>query len=124
MRFVAILAVLLLTACTTTTSTMKGEGPAPRVYSASFDQVWGATIEAVANLGWAVEESDKASGLLTASAAASMLTYGDSITIRVVTQGDQVSVRVASTSKQAYDWGKGAKNIEKLYSSIGAALGQ
>jgi hypothetical protein len=124
MRLIAILSVLLLAACTTTASTMKSDGPAPRAYSASFDEVWGATIESVANLGWTVKESDKESGLLTATAVANLLTYGDTITIRVVPQGEQVAVRVASTSEQAYDWGKGAKNIEKLYSSIAAALGQ
>jgi uncharacterized lipoprotein len=124
MRLIAILSVLLLSACTTTTSTMKADSAAPRTFAAPFDQVWGATIEAVATLGWTVQESDKESGLLSARVSANLLTYGDAVTIRVVPQGDVVSVRVASTSEQAYDWGKGGRNIEKLYASIEAALGQ
>lgn len=124
MRALAVLFALLLSACTTTTSTMKDQGPAPRTYAASFDAVWGATIESVANLGWKVEESDKSSGLLTARVSANLLTYGDAVTIRVVPQGEQVAVRVASTSEQAFDWGKGGRNIERLYAAIGEALGQ
>lgn len=124
MRLLALLAALLLAACTTTTSTMKADSAAPRTFAAPFDQVWGATIEAVATLGWTVEESDKESGLLSARVSANLLTYGDAVTIRVVPQGDVVAVRVASTSEQAYDWGKGGRNIEKLYASIATALGQ
>lgn len=124
MRLLALLAVLLLSACTTTTSTMKADAAPPRTFAAPFDQVWGATIEAVATLGWTVQESDKESGLLSARVSANLLTYGDAVTIRVVPQGDVVAVRVASTSEQAYDWGKGGRNIEKLYASIATALGQ
>lgn len=124
MRWLSLILVALLSACTTTTSTMRGDGPAPRTFAAPFDQVWGATIESVATLGWRVEESDKASGLLSAHVSGNVWTYGDAITVRVVQQGDEVAVRVASTSEQAYDWGKGGRNIEKLYSAIAAALGR
>jgi uncharacterized protein (DUF1499 family) len=124
MRLIALLLVALLAACTTTTSSMRSDGPAPRSYTATFDQVWGATIESVANLGWTVQESDKSSGLLTARVSANLLTYGDAVTIRVVPDGNQVTVRVASTSEQAFDWGKGGRNIERLYAAIGESLSQ
>jgi hypothetical protein len=115
--------LLVISACATTTSTMGSEDLKPRVFTANFDRVWGEALNAAASVSWEITNTEKASGIINAKTPMSLWTYGDNVTIRVIQMDEgRVRVELASTSAQAFDWGKNKRNIERFYTALSRGL--
>ncbi len=125
---VAIMGILVLgTACSTTTSTLKpragGESHfvAPRSYAVPKGELIAAVETTVKQLGWTVEAIDPDAGTVVARTPTSIWTWGDTVMIDTHPQGaGGIRVDLVSTTAQKIDWGKNKANIEKFYAALDA----
>ncbi len=131
-RTAKLVAVVLLAACSTTTSNMRDlETPAQLPgYAIGYDSVFSAALGAVRGLRWKLSAEQRTSGLIAAWTWMNLLTHGDSITIRVfppdASRGDTLT-RVGFTSwtpGQLIDWGRGNDNQRRFYERLVGLLGE
>ena len=88
-----------------------------------------ALLRAIPKVGMRIDRHDRASGLITAKAGASMKSWGEIIPISVVASGPEITrVSITSTPKTgvlfggAFDFGKNRGNIEKILFATAQAL--
>jgi len=80
-------------------------------YDATCSKVFGAVLQIIHELGWAIENEDIMTGNIVASTGFSLRSWGESITIQVSKVGSQTNVSVTSTPEaQLIDWGKSEEN--------------
>ncbi len=121
--------MLLLAACTTTSSNLRpGMSPADLPgFPHGYDRVFSAALDAAATLSWEVTLAQRDAGLITARTPLSLATYGDKVTIRVFppdsTRGDSLTrVGFTSATDQAVDWGQNSRNRKNFLKRLGEHL--
>ena len=120
--------MLFLSACTsrTTIGLEPGSGEyAPHLYSFPKAKVYEKAILAAGALEWQVGHTDAASGVIAAEVGASMMTWGDKVSI-LVSEIAPTETRVdvtTGTSGQLVDWGKSRVNIRTFYEKLTQLLG-
>jgi hypothetical protein len=126
-----VIALASLTACSVTTSNMDGGMDPVRVpgYPQDYERVYQGALSSFASMGWFLSTEEMASGLIAGWTGMNLLTYGDSITIRVVSadtaRGDTLTrVGFSSWTPQATDWGRGNTNQRRFYTRLAEVLAQ
>ncbi len=120
-----IILIFLLTGCTSasTIGTNNYDTIEPRSYTADYEKVFFAAVDAVTSLKWQITFTDKETGIISAKTPANFLTWGDEVSIRIRQDNDKVRVDVSSgTNRQLIDWGKNAQNIRNLYLKMDSIL--
>jgi len=116
-----VLLTLFLSACSTTTSSMKlvKESDINDIFTMERSALFENAIAAVNQAEWILIDAKKDEGIIRARTHMTMLTKGDIIHIQVLS-ADKGKNRVIVTSStgQAHDWGKGAENIKTYYSIL------
>lgn len=88
-------------------------------YPNSYDDVFNAVLQAIADCSFRKESVDMASGQIVASTDVSLRSWGERIEIRVSEAGNGTKVSISSTpNAQIIDWGKSEENIERLFAAI------
>lgn len=88
-------------------------------YPNSYDGVFNAVLQAIADCSFRKESVDMASGRIVASTDISLWSWGESIEIQVSEADNGAKVSISSTpNAQIIDWGKSEENIERLFAAI------
>ena len=88
-------------------------------YPNSYDGVFNAVLQAIADCSFQKESVDMASGQIAASTNISIWSWGERIEIRVSEADNGTKVSISSTpNAQIIDWGKSEENIERLFAAI------
>lgn len=88
-------------------------------YPNSYEDVFNATILAISDCDFVKDSADISSGIIFASAKASIWSWGEIIDIYVSEKENRTEISISSTPKlQLIDWGKSSENVEFLFSAI------
>ena len=85
-------------------------------YNCTYDEAIAACKNAIDDLGFTLESEDN--GLIKASTPASLLSFGETITINVESNGSKSQIEIDSSSFQLTTWGKNSTNINNLHEQI------
>ena len=109
----------------TTATTGEAGKPSGRTYIANAKAVHAEALIALSALNWEVITSDSDAGVIIAKTPVSLTTYGDKVTVRFTeAQAGQTRVTATSSTGQAFDWGKGGRNLKDLFGKLDAVLEQ
>ena len=99
---------------------------AARSFPGDYRRVFEAVCTAVLAEGMRVTFADPASGNISVSSEATMLSWGENSAIQVAVDAAGVTwVWINSSLKFGLvDWGKNQKNIDRLFARVDAVLGQ
>jgi hypothetical protein len=88
------------------------------------EKVFEACKKAINNLGWSIEYSNKAKGVISAATRSTLLSWGETIDLKIVSvKKSECKIDVDSNSKaQLFDWGKNERNMTDLTEEIKKAL--
>lgn len=90
-----------------------------REYPNSYDDVFSAILQAIADCSFQRESADRSSGQIVASAGISLMSWGERIEIQVSRADNRTKVSISSTPKaQLIDLGKSRENINILFATI------
>ena len=90
-----------------------------RTYRKPYDVVFSAALNAAKICNLTINSKGSKSGIIRASAGASILSWGEDINIVVSRNGKNTQVFVSSGAKaQLIDWGKSKKNIDDFFSAL------
>ena len=117
-KLMVVILTLFIAGCTTTQSSNQLIPIEQKTFSQSYDNVVQASVDALRQQNWRVIDIDKKNGAIKAITPANLLTMGDEVLVFVSKRGNSVQVDVDSSSRQAYDWGKGKDNLLKFYQSL------
>ncbi|MEA2033505.1 MAG: hypothetical protein U9N41_07990 [Euryarchaeota archaeon] len=94
-------------------------------YRYEYDKVFDAIISAVKSCGLKIESADKNLGKIKSSTGFSLLSWGEDIEIKLIRLSPKkTKVEISSFPKaQLFDWGKSAKNKERIRNKIKDILG-
>ncbi|VUT27697.1 MAG: hypothetical protein SYNGOMJ08_00247 [Candidatus Syntrophoarchaeum sp. GoM_oil] len=88
-------------------------------YPNSYNNVFNAVLQAIADCSFRKESIDMASGRIVASTDISLWSWGESIELQVSEADNGATVSISSTpNAQIIDWGKSEDNIERLFAAI------
>jgi hypothetical protein len=110
----AIMAVVLMSSCSTLADARAGKGTGTsREYAASLDSVWKAMPVVLADLKLPMVGENKQEGYILAQRGVTAFSYGENVAIFVESIGDSAKTRVEVVSKKsmatnvfAPDWAK------------------
>ena len=112
-----LLVLSLLSAC-------RSSAQDSAIYSRNCAPLFTSSLSACRVLSWEVRVLNEEAGFIQAKVPFNLSTGGDLVTIQVEPVGQSSCVvRVHSTSGQAIDWGKNARNLEAFFSHLDAQVG-
>ena len=94
-----------------------------RIYTEDFDRVWTACVQA-ANENFAIEHSEKESGILNFHSGKSLTSNGFRVGVTVIKMEDERIKVVINPQKkdQLFAWGAGGRIADKYFKAVDKLL--
>lgn len=91
-----------------------------KIFNYNYDILFDKCKEVLKELDIRIDSIDKKEGLIEASTASSILSWGEEISIKFQQVGNkQIKILVKSVSSaQLIDWGKNSKNEESILNKL------
>jgi hypothetical protein len=97
-----------------------------RTFTGDYDAVFNAACWAAGESGMTLHHADRVAGVISLTTSASFASWGERVGVRLG-QDAPGCVQVSARSELKFglvDWGSNAKNLDRLFRQMDAALGR
>lgn len=90
-----------------------------RTFQGIESDIFELCIKVIKSLNWEIATFNHITGTIKAETNMSLLSWGETIEIKIKQMEDGLNIRINSESRsQIIDWGKNAENIAKFFSAL------